>query len=207
MRAVLIANGWLTQPVELLPGDILIAADGGARHCLKFGLIPAYVVGDMDSLNDQDIAMLQEQGCQFIRYPSRKDYTDLELAMMHAQELGASEILVLAALGARWDQTLANLLLPAALAPAHIRIIDGNQEIAYLHGGESISIHGHPGDTVSLIPLAGDASGITTQGLEYSLNQEDLVFGSTRGISNMMLGEEATIDLKEGLMLCTTIHR
>lgn len=206
MRAVLIANGWMTQPVELLPGDVLIAADGGARHCLAFGLSPAYVVGDMDSLDDKELALLKSQGCQFIRYPSRKDYTDLELAMKQALELGASEILVLAALGARWDQTLANLLLPAALAPAHIRIIDGNQEIAYLHGGESISIQGRPGDTVSLIPLAGNACGITTQGLEYSLNQEDLVFGSSRGISNVMLGVEATIDLKEGLLLCTTIH-
>ena len=47
MRAVIIANGWLNQGIVLSPEDLLIAADGGARHCLEKDLHPAYVVGDI----------------------------------------------------------------------------------------------------------------------------------------------------------------
>ena len=72
-------------------------------------------------------------------------------------------------LGARWDQTLANLLLPASevFSGVHIRLLDGLQEVFLLRAGESAEVTGSPGDTVSLIPLGGDAQGVTTDGLEY----------------------------------------
>jgi thiamine pyrophosphokinase len=206
LRIVIVANGWLNQPIVLQPGDLLIAADGGAKHCLKLGLFPESIIGDLDSLSDQELESLQSRGAKIIRYPTRKDYTDLELALKHAQELGASEIIVFGALGARWDQTIANLLLPVAIAPTCIRLVDGAQEIFFVRSGERFDIYGHRGDVVSLIPLAGDAHGITTQNLEYPLKEDSLNFGSTRGISNVLLAEHATVHLKEGLLLCTVIH-
>ena len=54
---------------------------------------------------------------------------------------------------------------------------------------------------------AGDAHGITTQGLEYTLERETLYFGSTRGVSNVLLGEEATIHFEDGLLVCSIIHK
>lgn len=207
MRALLIANGWMSQPVIPQPGDVLIAADGGARRCLEFGLRPDYVVGDLDSLEESHLNDLQMQGVQIIRYPTRKDYTDLELAIQHAMQLGADEIVILAALGARWDQTIANLLLPAAFANLHIRLIDGSQEITLLHAGNTLHIQGKPGDTVSLIALTAKAQGIQTQNLEYPLYDETLYLGNTRGVSNVLLSESAAITLKEGLLLCITIHQ
>jgi thiamine pyrophosphokinase len=67
-------------------------------------------------------------------------------------------------------------------------------------------LDGKPGDTVSLIPLGGDTEGITTQWLEYPLEDETLYFGSTRGISNVLLDENATVFIKKGLLLCIIIH-
>ena len=171
MRAVIIANGPLTQEPKFSSDDLLIAADGGARHCLELGLSPQVVIGDMDSLTAVEIKSLESAGSQIIRHPARKDFTDLELALSYAVERGADPVLVYAALGARWDQTLANLLLPAAkeFASTRIRLVDGAQEIQLLRGGELLEITGSPGDTVSLVPVVGDASGITTEGLEYAL--------------------------------------
>lgn len=206
MRAILVANGWLNQTIQLQPGDLLIAADGGAIHCLELGLRPDYVVGDMDSLDETHLEALQAQGAQIIRYPTRKDYTDLELAVQHALKLGADEITIMAALGARWDQTIANLLLPAALPSVRISLVDGRQEISLLHAGQSFELRGIPGDTVSLIPLTDQVKGIKTHNLEYPLNDENLYLGSTRGVSNVLLAENAAISFKEGLLLCITIH-
>jgi thiamine pyrophosphokinase len=211
-RAVIFANGLLGNPEaarrSVHPGDILIAADGGARHCVSLGLTPNYLVGDFDSLTEAELEELRRMGTTVHRHPARKDFTDLELALHFARDLGVDEILVLGALGARWDQTLANLLLPAAEAfsGTHIRLLDGAQEVFLLRSGESSEVTGSPGDTVSLIPLCGDAQGVTTDGLEYPLTAETLIFGATRGVSNVLLGKIASVNLESGLLLCVVIH-
>jgi thiamine pyrophosphokinase len=212
-RAVIFANGDLWDPAYakglIREEDLIIAADGGGVHCLEMGLQPDIVIGDLDSLPAEALEQFERKGSEVIRYPERKDYTDLELAILLAKQRGAGEVLVMGALGQRWDQTLANLLMPAgeAFKELRIRLLDGHQAIQLMHGGECLRLTGSPGDTVSLVPLAGNARAITTQGLEYPLNGEDLIFGSTRGISNVLLGETAAISLEEGLLLVVTIHQ
>jgi thiamine pyrophosphokinase len=211
-RAVIFANGELSHPESVLcllqPGDLIIAADGGGKHCQALGLHPHVLVGDMDSLDPAVAARFEAAGSQVLRYPTHKDYTDLELALLQAIEHGANDIIVVGALGRRWDQTLANLLLPAgqAFKGASIRLVDGPQEIQFLHPGKWSEIYGQPGDTLSLVPLLGAARGIRTQGLEYPLNDENLEFGSTRGISNVLLESAPRIFLRQGLLLCVLIH-
>lgn len=212
MRAVVFANGLISNPegvrVFLQPGDLFIAADGGSRHALALGITPDILIGDFDSLEEEEVVHIESLGAEIIRHPAQKDFTDLELALQYAQERGAGEVLVFGALGARWDQTLANLLLPAtaSLQSCRIALFDGMQEIRLIRGGETLQVHGQSGDTLSLIPLVGDAHGVTTQGLEYPLHHETLLFGATRGISNVLLEETASITLEEGLMLCVVIH-
>jgi thiamine pyrophosphokinase len=212
VRIVIFANGTLNDPHQSMalirPDDFIVAADGGAIHCLQLGLQPNIVIGDFDSLDRENISRLEASGVELIRHPARKDYTDLELALEHALQIGASQILILGALGNRWDQTLANLLLPASadFSTMDIRLVDGQQEIFLVKGGHRTVIQGKPGDILSLIPLYGDANGITTQGLEYALDEGTLKFGSTRGISNVLLGNMAEISCKEGLLVGVLIH-
>lgn len=207
MRVIVVANGVMHSHFTLESDDVLIAADGGLRHCLDLGLQPAILIGDMDSIDEGDLAALESSDTQILRYPTQKDFTDLELALQHALKLGADEIVIVAALGARWDQTIANLLLPASFPSVKISLLDGSQEIHYIRAGEKLEIHGQPGDMVSLIPLAGKASGITTEHLEYPLQGGELTFGSTRGISNVLLEETGTISINGGLLLCIVIHQ
>ena len=181
MHIIIVANGWLTQPLIVQSDDRLLAADGGAKHCLELGLTPDYVIGDLDSLDEDVLAALTSAGSKILRFPSRKDFTDLELAIQQAIELGATQITLVAALGARWDQTLANVFLAAAHTATKIKILDGAQEICFLRSGESLELTGAPGDTVSLIALSNQASGIRTKNLEYPLKDETLTLGSTRG--------------------------
>lgn len=206
LRAIIFANGAIAQPIEIPPSDLVIAADGGARHCRALGIHPDILIGDFDSLEADEVAQYEAEGTEAIRHPKRKDHTDLELAVHYAHQAGASEILVLGALGARWDQTVANVLLPAAFPPLRMSLLDGNQELHYLHSGDKLEINGQVGDTVSLIPLSSRVEGITTQNLEYPLEAGVLVFGSTRGVSNVLLKRQASVALSKGNLLCIVIH-
>jgi thiamine pyrophosphokinase len=212
-RAIIFANGVLNHPEavrdSIQSDDLIIAADGGGRLCRKLGLIPNVLIGDFDSLDEEDLSYFSERGAEIIRFPTRKDFTDLELALLHCRSLAIQEVTIFAALGARWDQTLANLLLPAAsiLRGMHIRLVDGPQEVRLMREGQESVVRGRPGDTLSLIPVGGDVQGVTTQGLEYPLQGETLYLGATRGLSNVFLGETALVKLKEGILLCVVIRK
>ncbi|MCX6072300.1 MAG: thiamine diphosphokinase [Chloroflexi bacterium] len=207
MRAVVVANGHLSHPALdgacLRPDDWVLAADGGLRNCTLLGINPAVIIGDLDSVSPSDLPPLQSAGVTIVQHPERKDETDLELALAYAVAHGSREILVLGALGDRWDQTLANALLLASptLEAVLIWMVDGLQQVALARPDRSIALHGHAGDTVSLLPLAGDALGVTTSGLEYPLDNETLLFAATRGVSNTLLGTTATVQITAGLLL------
>lgn len=213
MGAVIFANGELDHPEAaralITRSSLIIAADGGSRHCQALGIIPHILIGDMDSIEPELLQEYEIAGVEIIQFPARKDFNDLELALRLAQERGADEVVVVAALGNRWDHTLVNVLLPAeqAFAGLKISLVDGPQEMLLVHAGRRLHVLGQPGDTVSLIPLAGDARGITTHGLEYPLAEGELKFGSSRGVSNVLLGTEAEVWLREGLLLCVVIHQ
>ena len=206
MRAVIFVNGEVQDPAALRPwlqpDDYLMAADGGTRHLLALGLLPRVIVGDLDSLAPELVAQLREQGVILERHPVRKDETDLELAIRRAIRDGATEILLLGALGGRLDQTVANLLLLARKGwPVPIALAEGDQLARVLRGGERLTLTGPPGSLVSAIPLSARVTGITYRGLEYPLEEATLTLGSTRGVSNVIRRSPATIRIRSGLLL------
>ena len=209
MRAIIFANGEFRDPAaglaRIAPDDLIICADGGAAHARAAGLEPHVVVGDLDSISAAQRARLEAMGCRFVAFPSRKDETDLELALKYAVAQGAGEILVLGALGGRLDQTVANVLLLATpdLAGVDVRIVDGRQEAFVVR--DEATIRGRVGDTVSLIPLGGDATGITTEGLEWALSDGTLRFGPALGVSNVMTAATARVRVGAGLLLVVWI--
>lgn len=198
------ANGEISSDQISLPLDgIIIAADGGARHCLKLGIMPNIVIGDFDSLSVEEFSTLESGGTEFIHHPAEKDETDLELALDYALGLNVSEISLYGLLGGRWDMTFSNVLLLASPRYDRIKLqLKVGQNTAYiLHGGQSLKLKGQPGDRVSAISLNGTASGISYDGLEWPLVNADLPFGSPRGVSNTMAVGEAHISLEEGTLL------
>jgi thiamine pyrophosphokinase len=211
LQIIIVANGVLEPEINLAlwakRSDFLIAADGGADRCLAAGVVPDVVIGDLDSISKAALNKLQENDCKIIPYPAEKDFTDLELALRYAVDKGDKEIVVLGALGDRWDMSMANLMLLGAdfLKNRTIRMATKNQEIVLLRKGRQISIQGNVGDIVSLLPLGRDANGVTTTGLRYPLDNERLVFAATRGVSNELTSKTATIQLISGLLLC--IHK
>jgi thiamine pyrophosphokinase len=205
-RAILFANGDLNN-LDLArrlirPDDLLIAADGGARHVVGMGLIPSVLIGDFDSINDEELDKFSRAGASLYHHPPEKNETDLELALDYALKTGCAPILILGAYGGRLDQSLGILSLissPACIA-ANVRVDDGQTEAFFIDKQAEIS--GKPGDTVSLLAWGNPAEGITTENLQYPLNAETLSPHRTRGVSNLMTAEKASVSLKSGLLLC-----
>jgi thiamine pyrophosphokinase len=207
-RAFIFANGKVDEPPAILnsikPDDLIIAADGGTHHCQALQITPHIIIGDFDSIPDEIVSAYEQASVKTIQYSRQKDETDLELAIQLALKQNADEVYIIGALGARWDMTLANILLMAypGFATLRIHLLDGRQVFLLLRGKEQVRITSQAGELISLIPLAGDAHGVTTHGLEYPLKDESLIFGSPRGMSNVFLRDQAQIELKDGLLLC-----
>ncbi len=204
MHAIIFANGEFRDPYRppsLNDEGLVIAADGGSRHCQSLKIIPDVLIGDLDSTDPDLVTKWEERGVEVIRYPAEKDQTDLELALLLAQERGAEEVLVYGAVGGRLDMTFGNLILLAhPLLTIPITLVCSNEEVHLLHQGDSLSVIGTPGDTLSLLPLHPDGANVSAHGVQYPLNGEILAFGLTRGISNQLIEETAVIKLESGLL-------
>lgn len=207
MRIIIFANGNLPNLEKaralLRPDDFILCADGGTRHALALGLTPNVIVGDMDSLpaNFQPSTFDGE----FILFPKDKNETDLELAIDHALTFNPDQILILAALGGRMDQTLANITLLSnlRLSTFNVKLTDGMEEIFFCR--DQAQVEGRSGDIVSLIPWQGEVTGVFTENLRWHLHYETLYPDKTRGISNEMTADIAAISITSGLLLIAHI--
>jgi thiamine pyrophosphokinase len=209
MRVIIFANGVMNRwpdNVELTrEAEMIIAADGGLKHCLNWKMTPHMIVGDMDSVDPSGLQSLETEGVEIRRYPSRKDDTDLALAIRAALERCPEEIVILGALGGRWDMTVANIMILASsgLKGISIRVVDENQELFVVHGGEECRLSAGKGDLLSLLPLTEIAEGVRLKGFEYPLENETLTMGTTRGISNIFKSGSGSIALTGGKLLIT----
>ncbi|MFZ2360264.1 MAG: thiamine diphosphokinase, partial [Anaerolineae bacterium] len=210
MRAFVVASSpHALQPAgyQPQPGDLVLAADGGADLCLAWGWPVDAVVGDMDSVDDAVRRQLEARGTPFVVSPVEKDETDLELALRLALARSARALVIAGALGGRIDHTLGNIALLALPALAHVPtcIVDGSQTLWLVR--DRLTMHGQPGDTLSLIPFGGDAHGVSVSGVRWPLHEADLPLGPSLSISNRMTAEQAEISVQAGMVLAVHITR
>ena len=205
MRIILFANGHCPHPARaralIHPDDFILGADGGAAHALALGLTPDLVIGDLDSLDVATLAVLRAAGSEIRAFPRDKDDTDLELALRAARAMQPQAVILLGALGGRLDQMLGNVLLLARpeFAELNITLVAGAEQ-AWVVRDERL-IHGQPGDTLSVLALTPEVTGLTYRGLRWPLQRATLRLGESRGISNELVASEAHISLESGLAL------
>lgn len=209
-RAIIFANGIVPDTASaralLQADDFLIAADGGLHNAHAAGAIPQVLIGDFDSITPDELAAAEKTGAQILRYPTEKDETDLGLAIRYVVENGFRFVRIVGALGGRLDQTLGNISLLADVPPyVDIRLDDGFEEVLLI--GDQAEIEGEPGDTVSLLPWGIPAEGVTTEGMLYPLHGETLHPHKTRGISNELLGSQASVSLTNGKLVVIHTRR
>jgi thiamine pyrophosphokinase len=182
--------------------DTLIGADSGARFLVQHGLRPDIAIGDFDSVSDSDLAVIREQSAKTIACdPIDKDFTDTEMAFRLALDLKPQEVILLGALGTRFDHSLANVHLLALADELGIRatIVDQHNRITLANRLTTVQNRGFA--NVSLLPLTSKVTGITLRGFQYPLEEATLTIGMSLGISNVLIEETGVLSYREGKLL------
>jgi thiamine pyrophosphokinase len=187
---------------QRIPADaMVIAADGALDHALAAGLLPAGLVGDMDSISAAalDWAALH---ATVERHDPDKDHTDTELALMMAADLKPAHLILVGA-GDRLDHVLAAI---GALGQPHltsIPLIDawwGEQWIRVLHGPGTTTLEIAEGSTLSLLALHGLCTGVTITGVRWPLERAELAPLVGVGVSNVAVDEHVNVRLSTGVL-------
>jgi thiamine pyrophosphokinase len=177
----------------------VVAADSGLEHARRIGLPVDVVVGDLDSVPER---ILKGFSGPVEHHPADKDHTDLQLALeLVARHGHIDRLIVVGGGGGRLDHLLGNVAVLAAPAYAHLRVewLTGAERVHVVW--DHVELHGHAGDVVSLMAIGGPALGVTTEGLQWPLRGARLDPSTSLGMSNVMQGAVATVNVSEGRLL------
>ena len=206
MRAAIFLNGAPDSErlIQAVSGraDFVVAADGGARYALAAGIVPDLIVGDMDSLGEDLAQEIERRGAELERHPVRKDKMDGHLAVLAARERGATAAEFVCAAGERVGAVFAlpHILLAAErLGLRSSAVADWGRMFVVETG--SRTVEGAVGDSVSVFPLAGQATGVTLEGMGYPLTNATLEPGDTLGFHNELVGGQAKVSVEGGTLL------
>lgn len=180
---------------------LVIAADSGWEYALATKRMPSVLIGDMDSINPEHLKEALNRGVEIIEYSPDKDHTDTELALRLAESLHYENIHVISGGGDRFDHVLAMVhslvnVTDTATITAHI----GQSFVRIATPQQTTSLFLNEGDTVSLIPLGGNAKGVTTTGLKWNLSRSTLKAFESRGVSNKSIANNITVSIRTGVI-------
>lgn len=180
--------------------DFILCADGGYDHAVAAGMTPHLLIGDLDS-----IAVPTSPAIETILYPSEKDDTDTGLCLEEALNRGYTDILIIGGLGGRFDHTMSNIqLITGKCTRAHrISIKDRNNSCTVL-SNSSLTIEKKDRQYISLFSMTSKCTGVSAAGFKYPLDNAELPLGSTLGTSNECIEDQATISVKDGILLVIT---
>ena len=202
MQIVIFAGGIDPSDLGTMPDDaFVIAADSGLDIARRHGVAVDLLIGDLDSVSKDAL----NQAPETLRFPVDKDETDLELAIDRARSMGVTSLLVIGGAGGRMDHFLANVSLLASLDGVHVEWRTGSGTLFRVNG--SLRLAGTPGEIVSLLVFGDSARGVRTTGLRWRLDNEDLLSGSTRGVSNAFIDDTALVSLDEGNLMAVLPER
>ncbi len=201
--ALIIANGESCDP-ELLGqllewSPLVIVLDSAMERVMKLGIKVDVLLGDFDRGFDPE----RYKDAQYpleIKHITDQNSTDLEKAFQYLVDRGIPGANVIWGTGKRMDHTITNLTSVVKFKDQlKIVILDDHSKVFLLPKSYK---KWYPADTpISLIPI-GTVNGISTDNLEYPLQNESLQLGYRTGSSNRVVQDGiVTITYKEGDLL------
>jgi thiamine pyrophosphokinase len=194
-------GAWALEDTQ--PGDVYVGADRGALFLVQHGIKPNIALGDFDSVDETELALIRLNSKQLLSCdPVKKDLSDTEMAFSWALDQNPQEIILYGALGTRFDHSLANIhLLNQALQNQTVcTIVDSNNRIRLINQSIRLQRTTHFSH-VSLLPFTSLVTGITLQGFQYPLHEATLTIGQSLGISNRIVEPFGYIQISQGMLL------
>ncbi len=206
-KAIIILNG----VAKLLPdiasfvgeGDKIICVDGGTNYAHRLGLLPDFIIGDLDSIEPAVLASCESRGVNIKKYPRDKEASDLELAIQEALTHEPSELWCFCAWGGRPDHALTNINVFGHYAAkgAKISIFDDSWTAQYVTKDYPARFSGQIQDTLSLIPLTPIVTGVQLTGTRWPLDNATLEWGKSLTLSNEFAQPDVTVAVSKGLLI------
>lgn len=203
--AVILCNGQPPKRAQIIQSlketHLFIAADGGGNTARDMNISPDVVIGDLDSYHQKD-----SDPWEVIERKSQ-DFNDLEKALDYALQKNITNAIVFGATGLRLDHTVKNL---SVLKQYHNRFesLFFRDQFCDVKLIESPFVQELPIHTnVSLFPLSGIVSGVSSKGLKYQLNNDTLENGVFDGSSNLTISSTIEITYKTGDLLFFINHK
>jgi len=206
-RCIIIGAGDLNvSQIPVQEEDFVIAADGGFSYCELLEVKPDLIIGDLDSVGEQDAekiaALYQQEPEKFVLLPQEKDETDMLAAIHEGMQRGYRDFRIYAGQGGRLEHTIANIQC--------LKFLKENGCTGYLCDGtgmillakdECVSFRKENEGYLSVFCMGDRAEGVTIRGMKYELENAELTNSFPVGISNEFIGEAAQIEVRKGTLL------
>lgn len=195
---------WLTKQTIPMNELLWIGVDGGAMKLVDAHLPMRLAIGDFDSISEADRDRVFEAAMDVKQFPSEKDNTDFEEALLWIQEhYPETSVHVLGAFGGRVDHALSCVwtAFRPDLAPIvpYLQFEDATNHLSYLLPGTYTIRRREEARYLSFITMT-PVSKLTLIGTKYPLTGRDYAVPMAL-ISNEFLGDEMTVTFETGLIL------
>lgn len=183
--------------------DIWIGADRGALTLVEYGIAVDHAVGDFDSMDAKEREILRERVACMDTYVAEKDETDLEIALHKAFEMNVDKIYLFGVTGGRLDHALINMQLLHSVVEKNISavIVDKWNQLELTKPGKYQVKKDELYPYISFVPFTKQVCKLSLTGFLYPLTNYNLSVGSTRCISNEIVGEYGEFSYEEGMLL------
>jgi thiamine pyrophosphokinase len=196
--ALIIANGASCNP-ELLGqllewSPLVVVLDSAIERVMQLDIKVDVLLGDFDNGFDPEIYKTSQYPIEIIHTPDQNK-TDLEKAFDYLIDRNIPMVNVVWATGKRADHTITNLttitkyrnLLKIVILDDHSKVYLLPKKFEKWYTAKTI---------ISLIPI-GIVTGIHTQNLYYSLQNESLTIGYRTGSSNHVI-QDGIVTIEHG---------
>ena len=210
MKHFFIVSGGKIEDVfatAVLQGTVektVIAADSGMEFLRRNQIVPQVIIGDFDSVSSETLEWFQAKNhIIWHKLNPVKDDTDTEFAIRESIRRGATEITIIGGTGTRLDHVLGNISLLGIGLEEDVRmeLLDANNRIRMTDHSVVLKKKQQYGEYLSLLPYSEKVTGVTLRGVKYPLDNYTMGGFNSLGISNEIVDEEASIELKSGRLL------
>lgn len=200
-RCIIIANGKppTKKVVEYFVNkgySTIICADGGANSAKKLRIIPDFIIGDLDSIENNTLKYFQSKITIF--QIKRQNDTDIEKCLKFAISKKYEETVLLGVTGDRLDHTICNLgIVIKFFGKIKIHISAENSFLSAYN--KSIVIKSKINEIISLYAF-DKKTFISSKGLKYPLTKSNLAFGVKESTSNVSTLESIELKIIGGIV-------